>query len=111
MAEISADDKNQAKIAHILNGFIPALGGLIIWLTSKDRGEFNDKHGKVATNFGITMVIAIFVADIVAIASFGILFILPLGVWVYSIVMGFKGGGEAEKGNDFTYPIAIPILK
>ena len=34
------EERNQAKLAHILNGFFPLLGGLIFWLMGKDRSAY-----------------------------------------------------------------------
>ncbi len=107
-----ADARNTAKLAHILNGFFPLLGGLIMWLTAKDKSAYVDEQGKEATNFGILLVAAQFAAWIVygigtvVTLGFGalILWILPLGVWIWGIVMGFKGGSACEKGESFHYP-------
>ena len=108
-----AEARNQAKLAHILNGFFPLLGGLIFWLMGKDKSPFIDDQGKEAVNFGFTLVAAQIAAWIlytigsVITLGFGalILWILPLGVWVYGIIQGFKAGGAAEKGENFRYSI------
>jgi len=99
----AADERNQAKLAHILNGFFPLLGGLIFWLIGKDRSAFIDDQGKEATNFGILLVAGQIIANILMAVTLGLLFILPLGVWIYGIVMGFKGGSAADKGENFRY--------
>ncbi len=111
-ASSEAEARNTAKLAHILNGFFPLLGGLIMWLTGKDKSAYVDDQGKEATNFGILLVAAQIVAYIVygvgtaVTLGFGalILWILPLGVWIWGIVMGFKGGSASEKGEMFRYP-------
>lgn len=109
-APSAADERSQAKLAHILNGFFPILGGLIIWLTGKDRSAFIDDQGKEATNFGFTLAIGIFAANIIYwIGSaifwvFGlILWLLPLAVWVFGIIQGFQAGNKAEQGENVRY--------
>ncbi len=107
-----AEERNQAKLAHILNGVFPLLGGLIFWLIGKDRSAYVDDQGKEATNFGILLVAGQIAAYIVygigtaVTLGFGafILWVLPLGVWIWGLVMGFKGGSAADKGEMFRYP-------
>src|ERR1035437_7096781 len=84
------EERNQAKLAHILNGFFPLLGGLIFWLMGKDRSAYVNDQGKEATNFGILLVAGQIVATILYIIlttitlGFGalIFWVLPLGVWI-----------------------------
>ncbi len=109
-APSAADERSQAKLAHILNGFFPIIGGLIIWLTGKDRSAFIDDQGKEATNFGFTLAIGIFAGNIIswilgAIIPFAflILWVLPVGVWVFGIVQGFQAGNKAEQGESIRY--------
>ena len=107
-----AEERNQAKLTHIINGFFPLIGGLIFWLIGKDRSTFVDDQGKEAVNFGINIAIANIavwiIASIITVATLGlgsVFYLLGLAVWIYSIVMGFQGGGQAEKGVKYRYPI------
>lgn len=106
-----AEERNQAKTMFIINGFFPLLGGLIFWLMNKDRSAFIDRNGKEAVNFGITVWAAyvafwilIFILTIATLGLGSLLSILGLGIWIYSIVMGFTAGGQAEKGVDYRFP-------
>lgn len=106
----ASDEHNQAKLAHLLNGFFPILGGLVIWLTGKDRSTFIDDQGKEATNFGFTLAIAIFAANIInwilsAIIPFFFVigWLLPVGVWVFGIIQGFQAGNKAQTGERVRY--------
>lgn len=113
VAPVAANDQqaNSAKLAHILNGIFPLVGGLILWLTSKDQGAFADDQGKEATNFGILLVAGQIAANIVmAIGTFItlgfgalILWILPLGVWVWGLIQGIKVGNIAATGQVARY--------
>jgi len=107
-----AEERNQAKLLHIVNGFVPVLGGLIFWMTGKDRSTFVDDQGKEAVNFGISLAaaqIAIWIFSfIIAVVTLGLgsfLFLLGIAVWIYGIVMGFQAGARAEQGEHYRYPI------
>ncbi len=107
-----AEERNQAKTMYIINGFFPLLGGLIFWLIGKDRSAFVDDQGKEAVNFGINIVIAnvalYIVVTIIAIATLGIgglLYLLSFALWIYSIIMGFQAGAQAEQGVKYRFPI------
>jgi hypothetical protein len=97
-----SEERSQAKLAHIINGFFPLIGGLIFWLIGKDRSKFVDDQGKEALNFGINVAIALVISSILMLVLIGIL--LYFGVWIYSIVMGFQAGNAAEKGEKYRYP-------
>lgn len=103
----ATDGRSDAKLTHIINGIWPLFGGLIFWLISKDKSAFADSQGKEATNFGINLAIALTISWILASLLFWLVIplLLPVGVWVYGLVMGIKAGGEAEKGVEFAYPI------
>jgi uncharacterized Tic20 family protein len=98
-----AEERSQAKLTHIINGFFPLIGGLIFWLIGKDRSKFMDDQGKEALNFGINIAIALFISAFLCLVIIG--FILYPAVWIYSIVMGFQAGGKAEKGEMYRYSI------
>lgn len=98
-----AEERSQAKLLHILNGFFPATGALIFWLIGKERSELIDRQGKAALNWGIWVLIAY----VVGLA----LCILPgLVVWGYAIYLGFKAADAASKGEDYAYPKWLPDL-
>ncbi len=102
-----AEERNQAKLAHILNGFFPLIGGLIFWLMGKDRSAFVDDQGKEAVNFGINLAIAQVIAWILASVLFWLILplLFPLAIWIYGVVMGFQGGNRAEKGESYRYSV------
>lgn len=99
---VSAEDRNQAKILHIVNGFFPLIGGLIFWLIGKDKSSFIDDQGKEAVNFGINIAIAYVIAGFLTLVFIGFL-LYPL-IWLYAIIMGFIVGAKAEKGEMARYP-------
>lgn len=99
----ATDGRSDAKLTHIINGIFPLLGGLIFWLVSKDKSAFADSQGKEAVNFGINIAIGLIISSFLMFILIG--FLLYPAVWIYSIVMGFKAGGEAEKGVEYRYPV------
>lgn len=94
--------RNNAKLAHIVNGFFPIVGALIFWITGKDNSKFVDDQGKEALNFGLLIAAGLIISSFLMFILIG--FITWFGVWIFSIVMGFKGGGAAAKGETFRYP-------
>jgi uncharacterized Tic20 family protein len=87
----SNDDKNIATVTHLggtVFSFIPAL---IVWLLKKDDAYIYDQ-AKEALNFQITVLIAQFIAGVLAIILIGFMF---FAYWPPSLLARVK-------------PIAIP---
>ena len=108
-ATVSAEDKNQAKLGHILNGFFPLIGGLIIWLMGKDKSKFIDDQGKEMVNWGITIAFGYVVAAILSFVAIGLL-LYPV-LWIGAIIFGFIAGGKAGAGEKYRYPFAVRLIK
>ncbi|RZS59050.1 hypothetical protein EV141_0267 [Microcella putealis] len=113
-----SEDRQWASFAH-LGGIIGLLPSLIIYLVFKDRGSFTRQESKEALNFQITMAIgqiAIFIINSVLTAvTFGIWafigWILPLALWVLSLIWSIMGFSKAKDGVAYRYPIAIRLVK
>ncbi|MBX3195075.1 MAG: DUF4870 domain-containing protein [Schumannella sp.] len=113
-----AEDKQWASFAHLggILGFIPAL---IIWLVFKDRGAKTNVEGKEALNFQITVAIAQVAAFIinailtaVTLGFWGLIsWVLPLGIWVLSLVWSIMGFQKVNAGGSYRYPINIRFIK
>ncbi len=108
-AAISAEDKSQAKLGHILNGFFPLVGGLIIWLMGKDKSTFIDDQGKEMVNWGITIAFGYVAAGILSFTGIGLL-LYPV-LWIGAIIFGFIAGGKAGEGEKYRYPFAVRLIK
>ncbi len=111
----SNEAKQWAFFAHLsaLTGFIipfgSLLGPLIIWQMKKNEMPFVDDQGKEALNFQITMAIAMAVC-----AFLWFLIIPPMLIpllWVVDVVFVIMGTMRASKGEPYTYPFAIRLLK
>lgn len=113
-----AEDKQWASFAHLggILGFIPSL---IIWLVFKDRGVKTNVEAKEALNFQITAAIAqvaVFILNAiltaVTLGIWGLIgWLLPLAVWVLSLVWSIMGFSKVNAGGSYRYPIAIRLIK
>jgi uncharacterized protein len=103
-----SDEKLWATLIHIggiLFSFLPALIG---YLVLKDRGPFIRQHSATALNFQITLAIAYVVGSITAIILIGLLVLFV--AWAGSIVFGIIAALAANKGQAYTYPLAIKFV-
>ncbi len=113
-----AEDKQWASFAH-LGGIIGFLPSLIIWLIFKDRGTVTNVEAKEALNFQITAAIAqvaVFILNAILTAvTFGIWgligWILPLAVWVMSLIWSIMGFQKVNAGGSYRYPVSIRLIK
>ena len=113
-----ADDRQWASFAH-LGGIIGPLPSILIWLIFKDRGAFTNTEGKEALNFQITTVIghiAIFIINTILTAvtlGFWALigWLLPLALWVVTIIFSVQGFLKTKDGVGYRYPFALRLIK
>jgi uncharacterized protein len=105
---MASDERNLGMLCHLLS-LIGFIGPLIIWLIKKDQYPFVDSQGKEALNFQITMTICF-----VACGALGFLiiplFALPV-LMVLNLVFIIMGTIRASKGQPYTYPFAIRLIK
>jgi len=113
-----AEDKQWASFAH-LGGIIGFLPSLIIWLVFKDRGTVTNVEAKEALNFQITMVIAhaaVWIINaILGAITFGlwalVAWLLPLALWVISLIWSIMGFQKVNAGGSYRYPFALRLIK
>lgn len=108
-----AEDRTLALVAHLLGIITWVVGALIIWLISKDNPakSFVIDQSKEALNFQITIAIAYVAAMILAVISFGILFFMPMLVWVANLVLCILAGVKANNGEAYRYPFTLRLIK
>ena len=107
--------KQWAMILHlsVFAGYLIPLAGLLapilIWQIYKDKMPELDAHGKMVTNFMISMVIYMTVSILLIFVVIGIPLVAVLGIvgFVYPII----GGLKANNGELWNYPGVIKILK
>jgi len=113
-----AEDKQWASFAH-LGGILGFLPSLIIWLVFKDRGTLTNVEAKEALNFQITVAIAqvaVFIINAILTAvTLGfwalISWLLPLAVWVISLIWSIMGFQKVNAGGAYRYPVSIRLIK
>jgi uncharacterized Tic20 family protein len=104
-----ADEKLWATLVHVGGIFFEFLPALIGYLVLKDRGPFVNAHTKTALNFQLTMLIAELVGWITALILIGI--IILIAVYVVRIVFSIIAAVKANRGEFYTYPLAISFIK
>jgi uncharacterized Tic20 family protein len=118
-APLSAEQDNQwASFAH-LGGILSFVPSLIIWLIFKDRGSHTNVEAKEALNFQIAVVIGQIVIlilntilTVVTLGFWGLIgWILPLALWVLSVVFCIQGFVKAKDGGSYRYPLNIRFIK
>ena len=94
-----------AALAHglVITGF---LGPLIVWLIGKDQSPFVDEEGKKALNFGILISIG-YVVSIIPLIGW----LVWIAAIILALVFGIQGAVAANKGQAYTYPFTLPIVK
>jgi uncharacterized Tic20 family protein len=108
-------EKTMAMLCHLtaLAGFfIPfgnIVGPLIVWLVKKDESAVVDANGKKALNFQISITIYAMVAAALIFVGIGLLLLPAIGV--FSLVMIIINSVKANKGEEVSYPLTIPIIK
>jgi uncharacterized Tic20 family protein len=103
----SNDDKNIATITHLggtVFSFIPAL---IVWFLKKDDAYIYDQ-AKEALNFQITVLIAQFIAGVLAIILIGFIFIGI--IWLVNVVFCIIAAISTSKGEAYRYPFSLRLL-
>ena len=112
-----AEDKQWASFAHFGNilSFVPAL---IIWLIFKDRGPKTNVEGKEALNWGINVVAAFIILQILNSILVFVFFplsfltgILIFALVVVNIIFAIMGGVKVNGGGSYRYPVNIRWIK
>jgi uncharacterized protein len=105
------DEKTWALIAHFGGIVLGFIAPLIAMLAKGNESPTVRAHAVEALNFQITWAIATFIAAILAVCSFGILFFLPLITWAVIIIFSIIGGMRANEGALYHYPMSIRMVK
>jgi uncharacterized protein len=104
----SNDDKNIATVMHLggtVFSFIPAL---IVWILKKDDSAYIADQAKEALNFQITVLIAQFIAGILAIILIGFLF---MGIiWILNVIFCIIAAIASSKGEAYRYPFCLRLI-
>ena len=104
----SNDDKNIATVTHLggtVFSFIPAL---VVWVLKKDDNAYISNQAKEALNFQITVLMAQFIAGVLAIILIGFLF---MGIiWLLNVVFCIIAAISTSKGETYRYPFCLRLI-
>ncbi len=112
----TSDPKTMAVLAQVLGILTGWLGPLIIYLINGDKDRFVKHHSAEALNFHLTVLIAYLVSVVVSVVlmfvviGFVLIFLLPLAIWVASLVFGIQAAMAANRGEWYRYPINIRMV-
>lgn len=98
-----------SQLANLILFPVGIVVPIVIWQTQKEKTPALDAHGKMVTNFMISMTIYFIVSFILAFVLIGFL-LLPI-VAVIGIVFPIIGGIKANNGELWEYPLAIKFLR
>jgi len=104
----SADDKNIAVITHITGIFFSIFPGLIVWLLKKDESPYISEQAREALNFQISLLIAYFIAGVLAFILIGFL-LFPL-IWLTNAVFSIIAAVTVSKGESYRYPLSLRLI-
>ncbi|MEU7935335.1 DUF4870 domain-containing protein [Micromonospora echinofusca] len=115
----SNDDKNWALIAHF-GGPVGVIvgGGLLGWLAPlialMARGQQSPTvraHAVAALNFQLTWAIVGVLSWVVTLITCGVLFFVPMLVWLVPLIFGIVGGVKANEGVLYRYPMTYSFTR
>lgn len=104
----SNDDKNIATITHLGGTVFSFIPGLLVWALKKDDSAYIADQAKEALNFQITVLIAQFVAGILALILIGFIFIGI--IWLLNIVFCILAAISSSKGETYRYPFCLRLI-
>lgn len=105
----SSDDNTMGLLIHlggILFGFVVPL---VFYLVKKDESAWIRHHSIQAFNFQMLILIGWVASWVLSIVLIGVL-LMPL-VFIVNIIFCILAGMAANKGEWYTYPVTIPMLK
>lgn len=104
----SNDDKNIATVTHLGGTVFSFIPGLLVWALKKDDSAYIADQAKEALNFQITVLIAQFVAGILALILIGFIFISI--IWLLNIVFCILAAISSSKGETYRYPFCLRLI-
>src|SRR5262245_53676119 len=113
------DEKNWALIAHfggaagviVGGGFLGWVAPLIAMMTKGTQSPTVRQHAITALNFQIIWALVMVGAWILTGITCGVLFFVPLVVWIVPVVFGVIAGVKANNGEFYRYPMSANLVK
>jgi uncharacterized Tic20 family protein len=114
-SELTPEARQWAMFIHfsqLANLVAPPVGlilPIVLWQIKKDQLPGIDAHGKMVTNFVISMAIYTFVSIALVFVLIGFV-LLPI-VGILGVVFPIIGGIKANNGEFWKYPLTIQFIK
>jgi uncharacterized Tic20 family protein len=111
------DGKKWAMFLHLSQFaglLVPGLGfaaPIVIWQINKEKFPELEAHGKMVTNWIISLLIYSVAASIISAVTCGIGVFLFIPIALAAIIFPILGGIKAGEGVFWPYPITISFLK
>ncbi len=97
----------------VFAGYLIPMAGLvlpiILWQIKKEELPGVDAHGKMVTNFILSMIIYSVVSAVLMVVFIGFFMLIALSV--VGIVFPIIGAIKANNGEFYQYPLVIPFFK
>ncbi|MHC5795963.1 DUF4870 domain-containing protein [Lacisediminihabitans sp. FW035] len=103
-----SDEKLWAMLVHLGGIFFHFLPALIGYLVLRDRGPFVREHTRAALNFQLTVLLGYLVGLFTLWLFVGAIIILAVAV--LDIVFSIIAAIAANRGELYTYPVAIRFI-
>jgi uncharacterized Tic20 family protein len=112
------EERTWSVLTHVIAGglnlitgglFAGLIGAIVIYVAYKDRGPFIRQHATTTLNVQITLIIVEIIGWILSIIIVG--FFILAAAWVLNIVFSILGALAANRGEPYTYPLAIKFFK
>ncbi|GAA4171803.1 DUF4870 domain-containing protein [Gryllotalpicola koreensis] len=112
------EERTWSVLTHVIAGglnlitgglFAGLIGAIVIYVVYKDRGPFIRQHATTTLNFQITLIIVEIIGWILSIIIVG--FVILAAAWVLNIIFSILGALAANRGEPYTYPLAIKFFK
>ena len=98
-----------SQLANVIFFPLGIIAPILIWQTQKDKIPALDAHGKMVTNWMISMTIYAFASFVLMFVLIGFLTILAVGLM--GIIFPIIGAIKANNGEFWEYPLTIKFLK
>lgn len=98
-----------SQLANVILFPIGIIVPIVLWQTQKEKMPAIDAHGKMVTNWMISVTIYAIVSIILMFVLIGFLTIIAVGVM--GILFPIIGGVKANSGELWEYPLTIKFIK
>jgi hypothetical protein len=109
MPERSADDNIFVITSHLGPWLVGFIAPLLVFLIKGKDSRFVRAHSLEALNFQISIIIYAVVSTVLILVLIG--FVLLFAVAVIGIIFPILAAVKASKGEYYTYPLTIRLLK